>query len=243
MTRLTVMVMVVMLISACAWAMDAKDVLDKVESVLEAPADRVAEVKLILTDKDGKTTERGMKLWEQGDKKLIKFTAPADVRGVGLLVLEEDQMYLWLPALGRIRRISAGEKGKSFMNTDFSYEELGSSGYEDDYEGTIIEETDSTWTLELVRKEGADATYSKLVMVVHKSDFLPRKIVFYNDSGEAVKELVNEEVKKIGKYIVPTRMVMTDLKKSHKTKMVMENVEFDTGLSTNVFTKRNLKRR
>src|SRR3954468_24714324 len=83
-----------------------------------------------------------------GDRLLIRFTYPNDIRGTGFLVWEhprgEDERFLYLPSLGRVRRIAGSEAQESFVGSDFSYEDIGGREF-DDYTYTFADEN-AAWT-------------------------------------------------------------------------------------------------
>lgn len=231
----------------------AKEIIDKVESQNDAK-DQTSNMKMILIDKKGKENIRKIKLWTKGDyKRLIKFLSPADVKGVGFLVLDADldseMMYLYLPAFKKIRRIAGSAKGGSFMGSDFSFSDIGSSNYSQDYDITSLPDEDGKFVLELKKKEDSDKDYAKLVMWVSPEVFVPVKVEFYKikkvkkkEVFELRKVMVMDKIKKLGKYWLPEKIVMEDLKKNHKTIMELDEIEVDTGLSDKLFTKRYLQR-
>ena len=97
--------------------------------------DSRAEVRMRLFDRHGRVRERAMTLLAlrgaggQGDRTLVRFTYPNDIRNTAFLVWEhpdaDDERFLYLPALGRVRRIAGEEKQESFVGSDLSYEDIG----------------------------------------------------------------------------------------------------------------------
>ncbi len=223
-------------------SLTGNDILAKVDSIMNAPRDRESVGIMVLVDRNGKKKERKIRMWQRGEKKLIRFLAPDEVKGVGFLSLSDERMYLFMPAFKKVRRIASHAKKESFMNSDFSYEDIGSSDYKKKWDGKIISETDSTWVLELTPKPGADVSYSKLIMEVKKSNYLVKRVEFYGKKGDKEKEMTMKKEKKVGNYWTFEELVMENLKTGHKTIMKLEDVKFDQGLSDNIFTERNLKR-
>lgn len=231
----------------------AKEILNKVETQNDAK-DQTSAMKMILVDKKGKENIREVKLWTKGDyKRLIKFISPADVKGVGFLVLDADldseKMYLYLPAFKKVRRIAGSAKGGSFMGSDFSYSDIGSSNYSQDYDAKRLQDENSQYVLELKRKKGSDKDYAKLVMRVSSDVFVPTRIEFYEikkvekeEKLDLRKIMTAENIKKIGKYWIPQKITMEDVKKKHQTVMELSEIEFDTGFSDELFTERYLQR-
>ena len=120
---------------------------------------------------------------------------------------------------------------------------MGSFDYKKDYAAELKSEDDAAWTLSLAKKAGADRAYDELVMVVGKSDYVPRRIEMYA-KGRMVKILTILEVAESGAYKVPARLRMENLEKKHYTEMTMNGLKFDQGLEAkDVFSKRFLKKK
>lgn len=223
--------------------LDGNAILKKVEETLTAPKDAVAEVRMNLIESSKSEKRRTVKMWNKGkDKRLIKFLSPEDVKGVGFLSLSEDEMYLYMPAFHKIRRIASHVKNESFMGTDFSYEDIGTSKYSDDFIPKLKKETETEYILNLNKKEESDLKYSKLMMFVNKSNFVPDSIQFFDSKGKLLKVMRNLMVKKIDGYWTTTKIEMENVQTDHKTLMELKDVKHDVGLEDKLFTKRYLKR-
>lgn len=231
-------------------ASDGNLILKQVEERLigeKAPKDMHSLMVMTIVDSHGNKKVREIEAWEKNnsdkdDWRVMKFRKPADVRGVGFLVLSEEQMYLYLPEFHRIRRIASHSKKESFMGSDFSYDDMGTSGFTKYYNATLVSETPREYVLELKRKPGMKKPYSKIKLWVQKESMLPSKMELYDNSGELSK-VAEQTIKRINKYWIPVRIKMSSVKKGTYTIMEMKDIEVDKGLSTKMFTKRFLKRR
>src|SRR5918993_1620308 len=101
--------------------------------------DSRAAMRMKLFDRQNRARERALTLTSMeggaktgapdGDRLLIRFSYPNDIRGTGFLVWEhpkgEDERFLYLPSLGRVRRIAGSEAQESFVGSDFTYEDIG----------------------------------------------------------------------------------------------------------------------
>lgn len=227
------------------YGLTGEDVLNKVENTLNGPKNYEGTAKMTLANLDESQKElRVLKMWMSGkDKRLIKFLAPAAVNGIGLLVENENEMYLYLPAQSKIRRIEGGIKNDDFQGTDFSYNEMGSYEYKNDYEASVASEDAKLYTLNLKLKKGSDRVYDKIVMTVDKADFVPQKLELYKNNA-LVKIMSIGETHQNGKYIIPSRIRVENVQKKHYTEMTLENVLFDQDLEgQSVFSKRYLKKK
>jgi len=223
------------------FSITATDILDKVDAIMNAPKDREAKMVTLVIDKNGREKKRETIMWQKGNKRLIRFLTPAEDRGVGFLSLTDEKMYLYMPAFNRIRRIASHIKKNSFMDTDFSYDDLSSSSYKEKWSSVIVSQDDSTYTLKLTPKKGTDTDYSCAIMIVDKKNYLMKSISFYR--GEKLKKkMLMRNYKKVGKYWIAQEMEMDNIEKNHRTIMRMKEIKFDQGLSDNIFTQRFLKR-
>ncbi len=218
-------------------------ILKKVEDAMNAPNDRIANINLTLIDKDGDSKVRKIKMWQLGkEKRLIRFLSPADVKGVGFLVFSDNEMYLYMPAFKKIRRIASHVKNESFMGTDFSYNDIGKCQYTKDFTAKIEKETEKEYVLKLTPTPKSDIDYAKLIMRVNKTHYIPSKVEYYSKKGTVLKVMENEDTEKIDGYWTPKKVTMKNLKIQHSTVMELGIVTHDTGLEASMFTKRMLKR-
>ncbi|MEN3045694.1 MAG: outer membrane lipoprotein-sorting protein [Candidatus Hydrothermales bacterium] len=223
--------------------LNGNEILKKVEDNYNAPSDRISELKMILVEADGTQKEREMKVWMKGkNKKLFVFKSPADVKGVGFLVLSDDELYIYLPAFKKIRRIASHVKNESFMGTDFSYNDLAKSEFTKNYNATIKEENENQYVLELTPKPGSDVEYSKLTMFVNKKIFLPDSVKFFDKGKNLLKIMRNKKFVQIKNYWSIPEIEMENVKDKHKTIMKTIKQDYDLGLSDEIFTQRNLKK-
>ena len=173
----------------------------------------------------------------------MKFKSPAEVKGVGFLVLSDNEMYIYMPAFGKIRRIASHSKKQSFMGSDFSYNDMGNTNYSDDYNAKLVKEEKDYYLLKLIPKtDRKDIEYSKILMYVNKKTYLPDSSKSYDKSGSLYKIMKNLKIAKINGFWIPVKVLMKNVKRSHKTIMEMNDIKIDGNLSENLFTKRNLKR-
>jgi len=222
-----------------AGAQDANSILKKMDDVMYGPKDMTGTNTTTLIDKNGKEELREAVVTQKGtDKRLMRYTAPASQAGISVLSLPNDVMYLYLPAFGKERRISSSVKNQSFSGTDFSYDDMESKLYSEKYTPKLIKTEGNTYVLELIPKGASD--YSKIVTYINKTNYYP-EIMEYYDRGNTKIKVAKYTFEKSGNYWHAAEIVMTNLKKNHKTKMQMKNVKFDTGLSDELFTVRHLK--
>ncbi len=234
---LTIALMAVPFIST---AQTASQIIDKVDQITSAPQDIYQKLQITLIDKSGRQQVRKAEMWQKGpDKRLFRFTEPASYRGIGILSLPGDVMYLYMPAYGRERRIASSVKNQKFAGTDLTYDDLQARNYKDKFNAKLLKTDANYYWLELKPKDTKSA-YSKLILKVKKSDYTPVYLEFYDRGGNKVKTLATQ-FEKVGKYWNAKKVTVKDLKRNHTTVMEALETKFDQGLSDDIFTVRYLK--
>ena len=212
---------------------------------------------------DGKGRERvrriaqASKLVDSGktEKRLIRFLSPADVKGTGLLVFDyedkDDDMWLYLPALRKTRRIVSSEKAKSFMGSEFSYADITPPTLDDftfKLLGDEILDGVVCWKIEMTPRDediAEENGFSKRVSCIRQDNFTLKKAVYYDLDGELHKELHIEEIRLMDpenqKYR-PIRMRMENLQNDRKSILVIEEITFKPEIQETYFTTRYLER-
>jgi len=223
-----------------AIAQDTSSILKKMDQVLFQPKDQTSSVRMVLTDRNGNERVREAAIWQKGsDKRLFRFTKPAAEAGIAFLSLPNDLMYLYMPAFGRERRIASHVKNQSFAGTDFSYEDMEAREYASYYTGKILREEGNNYILELTPQASARSDYSKMIVAVNKQHYTPQRSEAYDRGGNLAKTAVYTWERQ-GNYWFPKEIFMKDEKRGSTTRMIMSDVKFDTNLSDQIFTVRNL---
>jgi outer membrane lipoprotein-sorting protein len=226
------------------FAAGGQEVLDKVEDTLTAPKDMEALFEMTLGNvpDQGGQEKRTLKIWTMGkNKRVVKFITPSSINNVGVLALNDEEMYVYLPAYQKSRRIQGDMRDSDFQGTDFSYREMGSYNYSKDYEPSIVSEDKDSIVLNLAKKASSDVPYDKLVMTVDKSNYLPKTVDMYA-GGVKKKELTVLESEKKGDYWTFKKIRMENFIIKHYTEIAMKETAFDQDLDgKGVFTQRFLK--
>src|SRR5436190_1050793 len=112
--------------AALAFADPGADLLKQVDDRLNAFKDGVFESKLLVREPGvAAAREYGFTTYQKvPDRRLVRFTAPGDVKGMGVLVENNETMYVFLPGFQRVRRMGSHVKNQTFMGSDFSFEDM-----------------------------------------------------------------------------------------------------------------------
>ena len=224
-----------------SWAMTDPDILQRVDAVERSPSDTDVQLRMVLMDEGGSERVREARVKQKGSKRLFKFQSPADVKGVGVLVLEDDVMYLYMPAFGKVRRIGSSAKNDTFMGTDFSFDDMGTLSYADNYDVSELAQEGESYVLTLTPKaSGSD--YHHLKMWVQSGNSVYTKIEYYGRDEALTKVLTRSDIRQIGDYWFAFDMVMETIRTKHRTRMEIVGVECDNSFTDSQFSERYLKR-
>jgi len=241
-----------------AQELTAKAIMEKNDQQRTTEDERV-DLIMKLINKKGKERLRKITRLAKTDavgneKSLIRFLSPADVKGTGLLTIEntgrDDDQWLYLPALRKVRRISASNRSDSFMGSDFTYEDLGPEKLEDyDYSLIKTEVVDEVECFLIAAvpnnaKEKKASGYSKRHLWIRQDNFVVIRTDFYDKKGELAKTFTASDIRLIagtGKWRAH-RMEMKNLKTGHRTVLLFENFAINQGVKDDLFTRRYLKR-
>jgi hypothetical protein len=189
-----------------------------------------------------------------GDRLLMRFTYPNDIAGTSFLVWErdgaEDERFLFLPALGRVRRIAGSERQESFVGSDFTYEDIGGRALED-YTYTLLD-ANATFTdaegrahpayqLESRAKQ-TDALYPRVVSLVRKDNFVVVRAEIFNRRNEREKEYRVLRLEQVSGIWTALSVVMTNELDRTRTELTTTSVNYNVGLKESDFSRRELER-
>ena len=216
---------------------------------------RVRERALTMSALRGRGTPGAGPAAPPGDRLLIRFDYPNDIRGTGFLVWEhpdtDDERFLFLPSLGRVRRIAGSETQESFVGSDFTYEDIGGREF-DEYTYALVEENASwtppsggparpAWRLESRRKDGA-AQFPRVVSLVLKDSFIAVQADIYNRRNEKQKTYNVRKLDQVkGIWTAMDAEMVNALEKS-RTELLVEKADYNVGLRDSDFTRRELER-
>ncbi len=236
----------VSLISAQAPTVDA--ILDSIEKNENAETSRIEMIQRVYRA-NGSIAESELTSYSsgKGEKGIIIYSKPARINGMKVLNLNDgDDIWFYSPRTSRTRKIASHQKNQSVNGSDFSYDDLNTKDRRDDFDSKITgeESTDkiNCKVIEMSLKADAKSSYSKIIMNVDTSRWLPLKTSFYDEEGELWKVLTMDEISKIGNYWSAGKIIMTNEQKGSRTEMITKKVEFDLKVDEKMFTERYLSR-
>lgn len=219
---------------------------------LKKALDSYVGIEMILIDKDGNKRFRKLDSYTketiEGTNTFIEFLEPADVSRVRFLTIArkkgDDEQRLYLPALGKVRRISSSNKDGKFMGSDLFYYDLEDQEYEDFIYKYIEDTSYNNIECHIIEMNPVDddAPYSKQAAWISKKDFFIYKIECFDKKGtqSKIKTIVFMDIKNYNGVLIAERIVVDNHKENHKTLLQRRNIKISIGLKDDIFTVQNL---
>jgi hypothetical protein len=242
-------------VSLFAQQPDASELMSKSRD-LTMTGSMSAKLRLLITEKNGSSRTRTIAMAtksynDETEKRLIEFLSPADVKNTRMLIVDnknsDDEMWIYLPALKKTRRIVSSEKGRSFMSSEFSNADMSSPTISD-FINRHLEGSgkNNTWIIESKPKNEDKADeygYERKVSYITMDSLHVRKMEFYNFDNELFKII---EITKIhplrGEKFIISEMTADNLLNGRKSEIDMTDITVGDKMDDSVFTIRNLER-
>src|ERR1035437_2609118 len=220
-------------------------------------SDETTQMTMSLINKQDNKREREIVRYLMTDKNdkrssLIKFLSPSDVKGTGLLSIEnvgrDDDQWLYLSGFNKTRRIASSNETDYFVGSDFTFEDLNREVL-NDYQYDFLQETDidgqrcyQIKATPKTNKKIKESGYAKRELFIRKDNFVLVKVNFYDKSNTLFKVYkgfnikTDADSKKERAYSIE----MSNLKTGHKTMLSIASIKINKGLDKETFTQRNL---
>jgi hypothetical protein len=240
-------------LSAQDESLEGREIMVKVDNRPDGD-DRKSTLKMTLINKRGKERVREIltysKDFGKDTKSIMYFQKPADVKGSGFLSWEyddpdkDDDRWLYLPALKKVRRISGSSRNDYFMGSDFTYDDMGDRSVDEDTHILLREEEvegKQCWVIESVPVDD-DHMYSKVIRWIRQDALMAVKVEYYGRSVELMKILHVSDIRMQNGIWTAFRMHMDNLQEKHQTILEFNDVAYDLGVDDNVFKVSTLER-
>jgi len=239
-------------VQALAQAPNARQIVQEAQKRTVAKSQRYEGI-LQTFEAAGKTSEKRWiyeRIGSHGQSKvLIRFTAPPEVRGVALLIVNHpdkaSDQWMWTPALERDRRIALQDRSTRFFGTDFSFEDLEERDVDQSTYQLLGEETiegAACWKIQSTPKESRSSQYTKTIIWIRKDTYAWARVDAYIDN-DVVRRLEYKDIKNIQGIWTAHETTMTDLRRGSLTRLALEKIEYNIPLREEDFTVEALRRK
>jgi hypothetical protein len=242
----------------------AEEVMRRVDE-REAGDSSVSDITLVLIDRRERQRIRNLKLYSKNygedTKTLSLFESPADIRGTAYLnfdwndSLRDDDSWLYLPALQRVKRLASSDTSDSFLGSDFTYADI--NGFEIDwYDYSFVNESEmiggeDCWVIEMIAKSefkdrAEEATgYSKMQSWVSKEKFIQLRGQFWELRGNRIKFFTASEVELVEDIWTVKRLqaiTTRNDRQEHASILQIKSIDYNVDVADELLTTQAMQR-
>ena len=181
-------------------------------------------------------------------KAVLRFTAPAEVKGVALLVVNHpdraSDQWMWTPAIERDRRIALQDRSTRFFGTDFSFEDLEERDV-DQYDYTLAGDDTvdgaACWKIQSTPREAKSSQYTRSIVWIRKDNYAFARIENYS-RDQVVRRLNYSDIRNVQGIWTARQLEMTDVKRGSRTRLTLDKLEYNVPLKDEDFTLQAIRR-
>jgi len=229
----------------------ARQIVEEAQRRTDARSQRY-EGLLQVFDSKGKITDKRWtfeRLGSHGDSKsVLRFTAPAEVKGVALLVVNHPDrasyQWMWTPAIERDRRIALQDRSTRFFGTDFSFEDLEERDVNQfDYSLAGEDTVDGApcWKVTSTPKQTKSSQYTRSTVWVRKDNYALARIENYI-RDQVVRRLGYSEIQNVQGIWTARQLEMADLRRGSRTRLTLEKLQYNVPFKDDDFSLQAIRR-
>jgi len=230
---------------------DPKQIVAEAQQRTDAKSQRY-EGLLQVFDAKGKVSDKRWtldRIGAHGDSKMVlRFTAPAEVKGVALLVVNHpdraSDQWMWTPGIERDRRIALQDRSTRFFGTDFSFEDMEERDVSQ-FDYTLV--GDDTvggalcWKIQSTPKQGKSSQYTRSLVWIRKDNYLIVQIENYIKE-QAVRRMTYGDFVNIVGIWTARQLEMSDLRRGSRTRLTLDKLQYNVAMKEEDFTLQALRR-
>jgi hypothetical protein len=245
-----------MLIALCAagailWAQDARKIVEESQKRGSVNSQKY-EGALQVVDKSKTISQKRWNFVREGSygksKAILRFTAPAEVKGVALLILNHpdraSDQWMWTPAIGRERRIAFQDRSTRFFGTDFSFEDLEERDVDQfDYKLMGEEAINGVqcWRIQSKPKQSKSSQYTFSEVWIRQPDYVPARVESYIKE-QVVRRLNYSDIEKVQNVWLAHTLEMNDLRRNSRTILKLDKLQLNVPVNSADFTVQGLRK-
>lgn len=236
--------------SSCVLAQDAGQIVTDAQNRGRSKSEQYEGTLQVFNSKQKMSTKRWVfqRLGSYGaSKAILRFTAPPEVKGVALLVINHadraSDQWMWIPAEERDRRIAMQDRSTRFFGTDFSFEDLEERDVNQfDYKLLGEEAIDGTagWKIESSPKETKRSQYTSSTLWIRKDNYVIARIDNFSKE-KLIRRITYRDIQKISDIWTPRAVEVFDSTKDSRTVLKLDKVEYNLPLKEETFTREALR--
>jgi hypothetical protein len=230
---------------------NARQIVEEAQKRTDANSQRY-EGLLQVFDAKGKISDKRWAFERLGShgrsKSVLRFTAPAEVKGVALLVVNHPErasdQWMWTPAIERDRRIAFQDRSTRFFGTDFTFEDLEERDV-DQYDHTMLGadtiDGAACWKIQSTPKKTRSSQYTRSIVWIRKDNYTTVRLDnFVKD--DVVRRLLSSNLENIQGIWTARLLDMTDLRRGTHTRLSLQQVKYNSFMKDEAFTLQAIRR-
>ena len=245
------LLLVGLMVVRAAAADDARQIVAEAQRRTDAKSQHYEGV-LQVFDAKGKISDKQWtfdRLGSHGNSKVVlRFTAPAEVKGVALLIANHpdraSDQWMWTPAVERDRRIALQDRSTRFFGTDFSFEDLEErdvNQYEYLLAGEETVDETACWKIQSTPKDAKSSQYTRSIVWIRKDNYAFARFENYV-KDQVVRRLSYSNLQNIQGIWTARQLEMSDLKRGTRTRLTLEKLQYNVALKDDDFTLQAIRR-
>jgi len=230
---------------------NARQIVEEAQRRTDAKSQRY-EGLLQVFDAKGKISDKRWTFERLGSygksKAVLRFTAPAEVKGVALLVINHpdraSDQWMWTPAIERDRRIALQDRSTRFFGTDFSFEDLEErdvNQYDYALIGDDTADGAACWKIESTPKESKSSQYTRSIVWIRKDNYAFARVENFVKT-QVVRRLSYNDIQDVQGIWTARQMEMADLRRGSRTRLTLDKLEYNAAMKDEDFTLQAIRR-
>ena len=251
MNKLSLILGAFLLLAAPAFAQDARSIVQEAQRRSNSKSQRYEGTLQVIDAKSKVTEKRWMfdRIGSHGNSKsVLRFTAPAEVKGVALLIVNHpdrsSDQWMWTPAIARERRIALQDRSTRFFGTDFSFEDLEERDT-DQFDYKLLDEESAggatCWKIESRPRETKISQYTQSYLWIRKDNYVVAQIENYKQK-DLIRRATYSDIHNDQGFWTAHTIEMQDLKRNSRTILKLEKLEYNIPMKDDDFTLQALRR-
>lgn len=217
-------------------------IIAEMDAALTSATDQRYDYEMVTLEPSGKERVASFTVLIKGRQwRRIDFHRPGDIKGMRVLVRSLGQMYVYLPAYGKVRRVASHVRDQGFMGSSFSHDEMSMATYGAELVGELAGETETTWKVIGRRRPESEYRYPRVVFTIRKDTKQPIELLYFNDKGSLVKSETRSDFACQGASCCPGLVTLVDHTRGDlKSTLRRLDWELNSGLPDSAFSVRHL---
>jgi hypothetical protein len=240
-----------LLFTSVALAQDARQIVAESENRSRSKSQQYEGTLEVI----GASNKVSIKRWEYRrigsfgtSKAILRFTAPAEVKGVALLIVNHtdraSDQWMWTPAIERDRRIAAQDRSTRFFGTDFSFEDLEERDVDQfDYKLAGEDTIDGVacWKIESKPRQSKSSQYTSSLVWVRKDNYVAAQIESYL-KDKLIRRIHYSDIQNVSGIWTPRTVEVFDANRKSRTILKLEKLEYNVPMKDEDFSLEALRR-